>query len=42
MSQNTETKILLKLNQNHHTYELWDSLRSQFTNSAVNNSSPTL
>ena len=42
MSKNTEIKILLKLNQNHPTYEIWDSFRSQFTNSAVNNCSPTL
>ena len=42
MCKNTEIKILLKLNQNHPTYEFWDSFRNQFTNSAVNDYSPTL
>ena len=42
MCQNTEIKILLKLNQNHSTYEFRDSLGRQFTNSAVSDSSPTI
>ena len=37
--KNTKIKILLKLNQNQSKYEFQDSLRSQFTNSAVNDSS---
>ena len=42
MFKNTEIKILLKLNQNHLIYEFQDSLRSQYTNSAVNDSSANL
>ena len=34
--------MLLKLNQNHSTYEFQDSLRSQITDSAVTDSLPTL
>ena len=40
--KDTEIKILLKINQTTLHYEFWDHLRSQFTNSAVNDTSPTL